>query len=165
MTKMMIRLWLFPLGVMLLISACSSQKKTTATAPRDAIKGSWTLTDISYDGSVPLKLTLLDEGPEACLQGSEWVLPNNGYGIYTIVASKTGCTAGERKIVWSYRLENGNTIFQYKRLIDDTRAKDISVGYKFSILSASETSMSLQSEVNFEGKPFYIRYIFTRKTK
>jgi hypothetical protein len=114
---------------------------------------------------VPLKLTLLDEGPETCLLGSEWVLPNNGYGTYTITANRTGCTTGERKIVWSYHLENDKTIFQYKRLADGTKAKNIEEGYKFTIKSASATSLSLQSEVNFEGRPFYINYEFSKKAK
>ena len=159
-----VKLLFLSLAGFAILNSCSSSKKT-ATADRDAVKGSWTLTNISFDGSVPLKLTLLNEGPEACLLGSEWVLPNNGYGTYTITANKTGCTTGERKIVWSYRLENGKTIFQYKRLADDTKAKNIEEGYKFTVQSASATSLSLQSEVNFEGRPFHINYLFAKKAK
>ncbi|HEX7848065.1 MAG TPA: hypothetical protein VF476_19840, partial [Chitinophagaceae bacterium] len=115
------------------------------------------------DGSVPLKISLLDEGAENCLKGSTWVLPNNGYGSYTIASGKTGCTAGERKIVWSYRQENDRTVFQYKRLVDDVKAKNIEEGYRFKIMSGSSSHLTLQSEVNFEGRPFYITYYFIRK--
>lgn len=163
MLQSSVKLFLVSLAGTAIILSCSSSKKATATASRDAVKGTWTLSNITYDGSVPLKLTLLDEGSEACLIGSSWVLPNNGYGSYTITAKKTGCTSGERKIVWSYRLENDKTIFQYKRLVNDVKAKNIEEGYKFSIISATETSMSLQSEVNFEGRPFFINYTFSKK--
>jgi hypothetical protein len=163
MLQSSVKLFLLSLTGTAIILSCSSSKKATATASRDAVKGTWTLSNITYDGSVPLKLTLLDEGAEACLIGSTWVLPNNGYGSYTIATGKTGCTSGERKIVWSYRLENDKTVFQYKRLVDDVKAKNIEEGYRLNILSATETNMSLQSEVNFDGRPFFINYTFSKK--
>ena len=150
----------------IIIASCSSSKKSIATAKRDDVKGTWVLDNITYNGlpqGQKVKLTLLDEGDENCLKGSTWVFPNNGNGSYTISQNATGCTAGERNIVWSYRLENGQTILQYKRLPGGVKAKDISEGYKFNIVSATDANLSLRSNVAFEGNTISINYSFSKK--
>lgn len=160
---------IFPIlaGTIIIVSSCSSSKNSTATASRDAIKGTWVLDNISYDG-IPqgqkVKLTLLGEGDENCLKGSTWVFPNNGNGSYTIAQTEsTGCTPGERNIVWSYRQENGQTILQYKRLPGGVKAKDITDGYKFNIVSATDANLALRSNVVFEGSTIGINYSFAKK--
>ena len=160
---------IFPIlaGSIIIFVSCISSKKTIATASRDNVKGTWVLDNISYDG-IPqgqkVKLTLLDEGDENCLKGSTWVFPNNGNGSYTIAQNATtGCPPGERNIVWSYRMENGETILQYKRLPGGVKAKDIADGYKFNIVAATDANLSLRSDVNFEGKTIYINYSFLKK--
>lgn len=147
-------------------ASCSSSKNTTAVPDRSAVKGNWVLNTVSYDGlssGQKVKITLLDEGSEACLAGSTWALPNNGYGSYTINSSAAGCTTGQRNIVWSYQKNGDEAIFQYKRLEGGVKAKNITDGYKFKLLSVDETSMRLQSEVSFEGKPLYINYSFSKQ--
>jgi len=154
------------LATAMIITSCSSSKKTSATASRDDVKGTWVLENISYDGlpqGQQFKLTLLDEGNENCLKGSTWVFPNNGNGSYTIAPNESGCAPGERNIVWSYRLENGQTILQYKRLPGGVKAKDITEGYKFSIVSATESNLSLRSTVIIEGNTISINYSFAKK--
>lgn len=151
----------------IIIASCSSSKNATATASRDNVKGTWVLDNITYDG-IPqgqkVKLTLLGEGDENCLKGSTWVFPNNGNGSYTIAQNDaTGCTPGERNIVWSYRVENGQTIFQYKRLPGGVKAKDITDGYRFNIVSATDANLSLRSNVSYEGSTIYINYSFAKK--
>jgi hypothetical protein len=111
--------------------SCSTTKKSADTTSRNDIKGTWLLNDISYEGlpqNQDLKLTLLDEGNDDCLEGSTWVFPNNGYGTYTIAQNGAGCSAGERSIVWSHRVENGKDILQFKRLTGGVKAKDITEG-------------------------------------
>ena len=150
-------------GLMLLAS-CNSSKKAT-TVSRNAIKGTWTLNQISYEGlasSERLRLQLLDEGTEACLKGSTWVLPNNGYGSYTISQNQQGCLPGQKNIIWSYRKEADQAIFQYKKLEGGVKAKDITDGYRFKIISADDNNLALQSEINYMGKPIYITYNFTK---
>jgi len=150
----------------LIIASCSSSKKSAATASRDDIKGTWLLESITYDGlpqGQNIKLTLLDEGNESCLKGSTWVFPNNGNGSYTIAQNASGCVPGERNIVWSYQLENGQTILQYKRLPGGVKAKDITEGYKFTVVSATDTHLSLRSTVVFEGSSIFINYSFSKK--
>lgn len=150
----------------LMLGACSSSKNSTATASRGDLKGTWLLENITYDG-VPqgqkVKLTLLDEGSENCLKGSTWVLPNNGNGTYSIAENEAGCIPGERNIVWSYRQENGQTIFQFKRLPGGVKAKDVAEGYRFNVMSASDTRMVLRSTVPYETQQVNINYEFSKK--
>ena len=147
-----------------LFSSCNSSKKAT-TVSRNALKGTWTLNQISYEGlasSERLRLQLLDEGTEACLKGSTWVLPNNGYGSYTISQNQQGCLPGQKNIIWSYRTEADQAIFQYKKLEGGVKAKDITDGYRFKIMSADNNNLVLQSEISYMGKPIYITYNFTK---
>lgn len=155
----------FLAGALLAVS-CSSTKNASSLPDREAVKGNWVLNSITYEGlpsNERVKLTLLDEGNENCLTGSTWIFPNNGYGSYTINSSGTGCTAGQRNIVWSYQKAGDQAIFQYKKLEGGVKAKDITDGYRFRILSADASTLQLQSEVSFEGKPVYINYSFSKQ--
>ena len=154
---------LFLLTAIIIQTACSSSKTAQPSADRKEVKGKWMLDSISYEGLVTgakYNIELLDEGAGKCLTGSTWVLPNNGFGSYTLVNATTGCTPGERKINWSYRTENGETIFQYKRLDEGVKAKNVTEGYRFKILFADNNAMSLQQQVLSEGKTIYINYHF-----
>ena len=146
--------------------SCTSPKKTTASVSRDELKGTWQLDNITLEGlpqSQKVKLTLLDEGSETCLKGSTWVLPNNGNGSYTINANEAGCTPGQRNIVWSYRVENDQPIFQYKRLPGGVNANEVTEGYKFTIVDATAENLKLQSHVSFEGSTISINYLLSKK--
>ncbi|RYY57663.1 MAG: hypothetical protein EOO09_01765 [Chitinophagaceae bacterium] len=159
-----LRLFAPVLAISLLAASCGGSKKVV-TAERNDIKGNWTLNAITYDGLAQgqkVKITLLDEGSEACLTGSTWKFPNNGNGSYTINSSAAGCLVGERTIVWSTRQENGNTVFQYKKVSGGEKAKNVADGYRFKVITADDNMMQLQSEVSFEGKPLYINYSFTK---
>jgi len=154
------------LAAALLAASCSSSKNAVSVPSRDNVKGNWVLNSITYEGlssGEKIKTTLLDEGDEACLTGSTWVLPFNGYGSYTINSSSAGCTPGQRNIVWSYQKNGDQPIFQFKRLEGGVKAKNITEGYRFKILSADGTTMNLQSEVSFNGKPLYINYSFSKQ--
>ncbi len=132
---------------------------------RDDIKGSWRLDNISYEGVANkdnLRITLLEEGTDACLKGSTWTFPNNGNGTYTISDGASGCVSGERNIVWSYRTEGGQPILQYKRISGGAKPSEIKDGYRFKVISADGATLQLQSEVSFEGRPLYINYSFTK---
>ncbi|RYY58333.1 MAG: hypothetical protein EOO05_16735 [Chitinophagaceae bacterium] len=152
------------LAASLMIASCGGSKNVV-TGERKDIKGNWTLNTITYDGLAAgekVKITLLDEGTDACLTGSTWKFPNNGNGTYTINSSAAGCMVGERSIVWSTRQEASSTIFQFKRITGGVKPKNVEEGYRFKIISADDNMMQLQSEVTFEGKPLYINYMFSK---
>ena len=164
--KRIIRISVIATLASFMLYSCSSSKNSAQTASRGDIKGTWLLENISYDG-VPqgqkVKLTLLDEGSENCLKGSTWVLPNNGNGTYSISENEAGCIPGDRNIVWSYREEGGQPVFQFKRLPGGVKAKDVTEGYKFSVVAASDTRMTLRSSVSYEGQQVNINYEFSKK--
>lgn len=149
-----------------LFVSCGSSRKAGANLPaRDQLKGSWQVTDIVFGGvsaSEKLSFTLLDEGPSECLKGSSWYLPNNGKGSYTINTGTAGCSAGERGIVWSYQKESDKAYFLYKRMEAGIKAKDIADGYRFEIVSVSDTELVLQSAINYQGNPITITYTLAR---
>lgn len=153
------------LAALLFTAACSSSKQSTTTIDRNDIKGTWRLDKVNYEG-IPagqnLKLTLLDEGDDACLTGSTWVFPNNGNGFYTIANGGSNCIAGQRNIVWSYQ-GGAQPGFQFKRMPGGVKAKDVTDGYRFRVLSATESALILQSEVNYQGSPIYINYQFSKQ--
>ena len=157
----------FIAGAFMIMASCSSSKNAAVTASRNDVKGTWVLDNITYDG-IPagekVKLTLLDEGDETCLKGSTWVFPNNGNGSYTIAQTDgTACIPGERNIVWSHRVENGQTILQYKRLPGGVKAKEVTDGYKFNIVSATDANLALRSSVVYNGSTININYSFSKK--
>ena len=156
---------MIPVLSLALATASCSSSKNVVTGERNDIKGNWTLNTITYDGlsaGEKVKITLLDEGTDACLTGSTWKFPNNGNGTYNITSSAAGCVPGERNIVWSTRQEANATIFQFKRLTGGVKPKNVEEGYRFKIISADDNMMQLQSEVSFEGKPLYINYMFSK---
>ncbi len=164
MIRPILKLAIPALFASLFLISCSSTK-SVATASRDDVKGSWTLDQVSYDGLASndnVRITLLDEGDRKCLVGSTWYFPNNGKGNYNITSNSSGCTQGERNIIWSYQVESGQPILQYKRLPGGVQPQQIKEGYKFKIVSVSKTSLVLQSQVDFEGKPLYISYNVSR---
>jgi hypothetical protein len=107
---------------------------------------------------------VLDERMMDCLKQSTWHLPNNGKGYYSIAAGN-GCTAGERNIVYSYREENGEAVFQYKRMTAGVQVHEIQEGYRFKIVSATEDAMKLQSALEYDGRKLYINYGFATLKK
>jgi hypothetical protein len=154
------------ISLFLILDSCSLPKKSANNINRNDLKGTWILENISFEGlpeNQKFKLTLLDEGSEECLKGSSWTFPNNGNGSYTITQNRTGCTTGERNIVWSHRVENGQDILQYKKLTGGVKAKDITEGYKFNIVSVTVTRLQLSSKIFFEGNSVSVNYVLAKK--
>ena len=151
-------------AVTLVLASCSGPKVATVT--HADMQGNWILNNITYDGlgsGDNVKMTLLDEGSDACLIGSAWNLPFNGYGSYTLSSTAAGCPTGMRKIVWSYQKSGDQPYFQFKRLEEGVKAKNVQDGYRFKVVEVTKTSMSLQSEVAFEGKSVFINYSFAKQ--
>lgn len=146
-----------------LITGCSSSKN--ATAVRKEVKGTWTLSNVTYSGASnpgDLRIKLFDDASLSCFAGSTWDLPNNGYGSYTITKNTGGCATGTRNIIWAYRNENDQTIFQFKKLQEGVKAKNIEDGYKLTIASATDSTLLLQSMIAFEGKNLTLNYNFVK---
>lgn len=147
-----------------LCNACSVSK--TARSQRNMISGSWTLDNVAFENNTGnFKAVLFNDVEDICLEGSDWFFrDNNSTGRYTIAPS-TLCKGGDRFIRWSVveRAENYDSQLQFKFI--DEKLKDISggVGYRLTITSLNEQSMTLKSNVMVDGAPITVVYEFSRK--
>ncbi|HEY0298981.1 MAG TPA: hypothetical protein VGB84_07160 [Arachidicoccus sp.] len=111
---------------------------------------------------VKLETTVFDDVTPNCFIGSEWVLPHNGNGTYTI-QNNGDCYAGQRQIVWSVRTDqSGQKIFQLK-ILNGQKAKTVTEGYILDITNTSQSGFTLMSPVTVDGKTAYVYYDFTRE--
>ncbi|MCH5597029.1 hypothetical protein [Niabella ginsengisoli] len=149
---------------MLFLASCSSSKNAPV-APRKDFKGNWTITSARVEGvEGKINVTAFDDAPLTCFEGSEWVLPNNGYGSYTINAGGD-CPGGARQILWSQRVNGGTTLFNFKKQdgVKKSDSKHIAEGYSLEVTSFADNSFEARSPVQFEGKTIYIIYNFQKR--
>jgi len=150
------------LAVALIFSACSSQKNTVASSTtgvsRGKFVGTWNLTNVTYDGLVPNAVqTVFDQAAPSAFVGSVWKLTNSGNGIYTL-ANGTAQT-----IFWSvFNDATAGTQFQFKKLYEGDKAKNVQEGYRLNIGSMTGNTMTLQSPVAVGNGTGYVVYSFTK---
>lgn len=147
------------------VISCKSQSgaATTQAVNKNAVKGNWVITDISFEG-IPKgsKVTVFDEASFNCFKGSQWVLPSNANGSYTLSSTEDGCNTATQPIVWSIYKQNGYDQFQFKKVGTGLKAKNVTEGYRVEISSVNNTTMVWRAPVNFEGKSAYIVYTLQR---
>lgn len=157
---------LFLFSLMMLVFVSCASKKSTPIAPRKDFKGTWTITSARLVGAEgKLTVNAFDDVALKCFEGSEWVLPNNGYGSYTINAGSGDCYAGTRSIIWSQRMSGGTTLFNFKKMdgVKKSDSKHVAEGYSLEVTSFTDNSFEARSPVQFEGKTIYIVYDFVKK--
>lgn len=145
--------------------SCASSSGATATQDisKSSVKGNWVITDIQFEG-IPAnsKVTVFDEASYNCFNGSSWVLPNNGKGSYTLSSTAEGCSAVSQPIMWSLYKQAGSTMFQFKKLSEGVKAKNVTEGYRVEISSNDGNTMVWRAPVNFEGNSAFIVYTLQR---
>lgn len=146
--------------------SCKSQKGAAdaeQSAGKGSVKGNWVVTDINFEG-IPRgsKVTVFDEASYNCFKGSQWILPSNNNGSYTLSSTEDGCSTATQSIVWSIYKQGGVDQFQFKKVGGGVKAKNVTDGYRVEISSLTSTSMVWRAAVNFEGKTGYIVYTLQR---
>lgn len=152
------------MAAVIFLVSCSSAKKT-AIAPRKDFKGNWAITSATLEGvEGKVNVTAFDDVPLHCFEGSTWVLPNNGYGSYTINGDGD-CAAGARQILWSQRINGGATLFNFKRMdgVKKSDSKHVTEGYSLEVTSFTDNTFTARSPIQFEGKTVYIVYNFEKR--
>jgi hypothetical protein len=150
--------------LVLTISSCSSSKE--ARSYKKIVNGNWQLQTISTEGiNGKVKAQVLDEADFNCFVGSSWNFnQNNSLGYYEISKNAGECVAIKRNIRWSIFEEAGAPkMLQYKRV--DNKYKDMDegkAGFRFTIVSITNTQMQLKSNITFEGKPASFIYNFVK---
>jgi hypothetical protein len=146
--------------------SCKTQSGSTNTeqsASKGSVKGNWVMTDISFDG-IPRgsKVTVFDEASYNCFKGSQWILPSNNKGSYTLSSTEDGCNTATQSIIWSIYKQNGVDMFQFKKVGAGVKAKNVTDGYRVEVSSLNNTTMIWRAAVSFEGKNAYIIYTLQR---
>lgn len=153
------------LSLMVFMHSCSNSKE--ARNYKRNINGNWLLQSVKFEGiNGKIKAQILEEADYNCFEGSVWKFnTNNSLGSYEIVKNGGACVSKKQDVRWSIYEEKGVPIrLQYKR-VDAKYYKDIDegkAGFRFTIVSLDKTNMQLKSEINFEGKPAYFIYNFTK---
>lgn len=155
---------LFVLSAFVAVLFLASCKTTSSHyVNRVNLDGNYVLQNVQLNGlptDAKYNVTLLNDVSADCFIGSDWVLPHNGNGSYTI--SKGDCYSGKRNINWSVRTSGGKSVMQMK-VMDGRKAKEITDGYIMDIVSATADGFVLESPVSVEGNTGTIVYTFARR--
>ncbi len=150
----------FIFSMVFLVSCGSSRVVNEA---RETMKGDWQLTSITYPGNNQnVQVSLLDNMPARCLEGSTWnFIANNNTGSY--VPSGINCDSNPEFFIWSIK-EAGmsNYDLMFKPTNSDHKSEMGNKGYRINLTQLSESQMTWEQTVTFEGKPFTIRMNFNK---
>ena len=153
------------IGVMLLLVIVSCGTPKEVISAKKTLKGEWTLSDISYDQAGTFEVTLLQDAPANCMQGSTWkFIPNNYSGKY--VVNGTEClSTGPRNFLWTIPKPDasGNYSFMLKP-VDEKKKSIDNRGFRMTLAYLDQTNMTWTQTVSLEGKPFEITMKFTKLT-
>jgi hypothetical protein len=148
------------LAFTVVLSACSSTRSTTSShVPRDRFVNTWTLNTVTYEGGLlPNAVqSAFDQAPPSAFVGSVWKLTNSGNGVYTLANGTS------QSIFWSVFEGPTGTQFQFKKIYEGEKAKNIAEGYRLDIGSVTATNMVLKTPVAIGAQTGYVVYSFSKK--
>lgn len=145
-------------GAMLTVSCATAKTAQTNRADFLKLKGDWEITNINYDKN--FKVKPFDEGADAqCFVGSHWrLIPNNWTGSYTMNGGGA-CPSVIQPI--KFEVVNGNE-FKFKKLLEGSKAKAVTVGYSLNLIGQTTDSFTLEQNVPSGDQNVRIVYTFTR---
>lgn len=146
------------LALSVILQACSTTKSLVG-ASHGHINGTWTLTNVSYDGLLPGAVqNVFDQAPPAAFVNSTWRLTNSGNGLYTLANGTS------QSIFWSYNdQDKSNPMFQFKKIYEGDKAKNIAEGYQLNVAQVDGSSMTLKLPVAVRDKTAYIVFTFSKQ--
>lgn len=152
------------LGLLITLASCSPKTTTgTVAVKRGDVSGNWILTNITFENipEVAVK-SFLGENSYKCFVGSTWNLTNSGNGTYDLPAS-TSCDAKTQNIFWS--VSTADETFQFKKINEGEKPKNITDGYRLMLSSANNSSMTIKSPIEYGGGSAYVVLNFTKAAK
>lgn len=155
----------FVLVATLIFSTCSSLKKNPNTISRGKISGDWGITAVSLEGLLPGSVqSAFNFAPYKCFENSIWKLTNSGNGSFTINNTQTGCPVGtSQNIYWSFSTGASGPEFQFKKLYDKDKPKNVEEGYRLLVTATTGNTMVMKSPVQYGGKTGYVVYNFAKQ--
>lgn len=148
-------------SVLVVLQSCSPKTTTgTVAMKRGNVTGNWTLTNITFEG-VPANAvkSFLGESSYQCFVGSTWNLTNSGNGSYALPASAS-CGAKTQSIFWS--VSTADETFQFKKLNEGDKAKNVTDGYRLMLASANKDNMVIKSPVEYGSGAAYVVLNFSK---
>lgn len=152
------------LGTMITLDSCSPKTTTgTVTARRGDVSGNWVLSTITFEGIPEIAVkSFLGENSYKCFIGSTWNLTNSGNGAYSLPASSS-CDAKTQNIFWS--VSTADETFQFKKINEGEKPKNITDGYRLMLSSANSTNMVIKSPIQYGSGSAYVVLNFTKAAK
>ena len=148
-------------SVWLILPGCNTAKRVTAgiSGSRGTAVRNWVVSNIALEGLPDQAVQgLFGEKSYKCFQGSTWNLTNSGNGTYTLPATSE-CGEVTQSIFWSAFPKDQT--FQFKKIYEGDKAKNVTDGYRLVMTSLSSTEMILKSPIEFGGKTANIILTFT----
>ncbi len=147
-----------------LLASCNNSKVVADN--EKLMRGDWTVTNVSVDGinQSYVDITVFDEAKTKCYVGSAWhLVQNNATGNYTVNAGGD-CPSGTTKIKWFITEESGQYYFNFKKIYEGERPKNVVDGYKMRVSSNTGSTIVLVQDLMFEGKPISVNYTFQKNS-
>lgn len=156
-----LRIIILAVVLTIIFEACSSTKTTqsnTANLNAGSFSGKWTVTDVKVDIPADYKISnVFDEAPYEDFKGSKWELIRNGKGSFTLNKGS------HQEIFWSLYNQGNEKMFQFKKLEDKDKPKNINDGYRLQIMQAGDTAFVLRSNLNLGNqRQGHITYNFSK---
>ncbi|MGE6219916.1 lipocalin family protein [Nubsella zeaxanthinifaciens] len=163
MKKLLLAIALFSASL-LVLESCSPKTSTGAAAVRRGnVTGNWMLNNISFEGIPDVAVrSFLGESSYKCFVGSTWSLTNSGNGTYNLPAS-ANCGAKSQNIFWS--VNNADGTFQFKKLYEGDKAKNVTEGYRMMLTNADDNTMTIKSPIEYSGNTAYVVLNFVKSVK
>ncbi len=144
--------------------SCTNSKAVADSAK--LMRGDWTITNVSVNGIEQsyVDITVFDEADTQCYVGSTWhLVQNNATGNYTLNAG-SDCPSGTTKIKWFITEEGGESYFNFKKIYEGERPKNVVDGYKMRVSANTGSTIVLVQDLMFEGKPISVNYTFQKNS-
>ena len=146
------------IGAAMTVSCSTAKTAQTDRAEFLKLKGDWEITSVNYDKNYKVKP--FDEVADAqCFVGSHWrLIPNNWSGSYTINGGGD-CPSVIQPI--KFEVTSG-TEFKFKKLMEGSKAKAVTVGYSLNLISQTTDQFSLEQNIPSNGENVRVVYNFER---
>lgn len=149
---------LFLSFLLLFLIGCKSKQATQLDNKTEVkLKGSWTVTDVMFQGSEFFKVVSFELADSKCFEGSSWnLISNNNTGNFTI--NNMNCKAFGTPITWFINKE-GNFVM---KILNQNKAKKVNEGYVLKVANITENSFQLIDKINVGGQLKELTYQFKR---
>src|SRR5690606_670993 len=155
--KFIIMKKLFQLSLFLVfvgfIASCNSANQAIRQVSRSDVSGTWQVSSVSLE-NFPAGTELgnvFDMYRYQDFEGSTWILQGNGFGSIRL---NNGAV---QPIYWSVNKAGGFHTFDFKKLADGQRPRDVTTGYTLEFGNWMDGSAQLRSPVRLSsGQTGYI---------